>query len=269
MSRDSGTVDRVIAMLAHLAASDGPIQVSTAAAGLGLPQSTVHRLIGQFVKRGLLRRASGSRRYEIGIEAFRIGACLAKRTNVVELAMPSLHRIVQGVGESCALGLYRESDATMFFAAQVQSPQPLRYHVDLFRSESVLWGASGRAILAHLPVQMVEVLLEGGPVSPTGMRPPRLKQLREQLARVRDCGYSISSRGERVANASGVAVPIFGVMGRVVGCLALTIPNMRYDKRQEGRIAVLMKKEGTRLSAELGRLHSRYRRPARESPVRA
>jgi hypothetical protein len=31
--------------------------------------------------------------------------------------------------ESCALGLYSERDATIFFAVQVQSPQPIRYSV--------------------------------------------------------------------------------------------------------------------------------------------
>lgn len=251
IQRDTGTVERVVALLAHVAASRGPIKVSTAAAALDLPSSTAHRLIGQFVGLGLLKRLPGSRHYAPGTEAFRLGALLSQQDNVVERALPSLHRIAQASGESCALGLYRETDATMFFAAQVHSPEPLRYHLDLFKSEPVLWGASGRAILAYLPAPLVRALQEGHPLSPTGVRSLRLKSLEEQLALVRARGYSISSRGERVANASGVAVPVFGAAGRVIGCLALTIPNLRYSKRDEGRLASIMKAEGGKLSEML------------------
>jgi DNA-binding IclR family transcriptional regulator len=243
----------VIALLAHVAAAQGPIKVSAVAAALDLPSSTVHRLIGQFVGLGLLKRLPGSRHYTTGTEALRLGALLSQHDNIVDYAMPHLHRIVQACGESCALGLYRESDATMFFAAQVHSAEPLRYHIDLFRSEPVLWGASGRAILAYLPTQLIRVLQEGHSVSPTGVRSLKLRSLEEQLALVRTRGYSVSGRGERVANASGVAVPVFGIGNRVVGCLALTIPNIRYAKRDEGRLAAIMKAEGGKLSEILTR----------------
>ena len=125
----------MIGLLAHVAATQDPIKVSAVAAALDLPSSTAHRLIGQFVELGLLKRLPGSRHYTTGTEALRLGTLLSQHDNIVEYAMPHLHRIVQASGESCALGLYRESDATMFFAAQVHSAEPLRYHINLFRSE--------------------------------------------------------------------------------------------------------------------------------------
>jgi DNA-binding IclR family transcriptional regulator len=251
MGQSQGTVERVIALLTHIALSSGPIRVSDVADALDLPQSTVHRLIGQFIALGLLRRTAGSRHYEAGSEAFRIGAALLQRINIVELAMPCLHTIVQAAGESCALGLYRETDATLFFAAQVQSPQPIRYTAELFKAESVLWGVSGRAVLAHLPARMVRVLLEGDPVSPTGKSPPKLRTLEEQLAQIRERGYATSQRGEKTANASGIAVPVFAAGGRIVGCMALSAPSDRYDKSKEGRLAQVMMAEARMLSAEL------------------
>ena len=252
--RDRGTVDRVIGLLTYLASFEGPIHVSRIATALDLPQSTVHRLINQMVKLGLLRRAANARHYEIGIEAFRLGAALSQRVNViVELAMPSLHRIGQFTKESCALGLYVEADATMFFAAQVQSPHSLRYYLQLFRTESVLWGTSGRVILAHLSRDMPAALLEGDPISPTGLKPLKLKTLQEELDQVRRRGYATSNRGERVMNSSGIAVPIFSAPDRVVGCLTLATPTFRYSKQNEAKIAALMKREATAISSELAR----------------
>ena len=251
MSRTTGTVERVIAFLTAVAACGGAIKVSSLSTTLDLPQSTVHRLIGQFVRLGLLKRSDNSHTYEIDFEAFRLGASLSQRMNIVDIAMPCLLRIVQFTRESCTLGLHRESDATMFFAAHVPSTEPLRYHVDLFKSESLLWGASGRAILAYLPPDLPKVLLQARPTSPTGLRPLSSKKLLDELALIRSRGYSASSRGERVSNASGIAVPVFGAHDRVVGCLALTIPNDRYVSSSEARFAHVMKNEAEKLSAEL------------------
>jgi DNA-binding IclR family transcriptional regulator len=222
------------------------------ASALNLPQSTAHRLISHFVTLGLLRPISGTRHYEKWIGAFRLGTSLSRRLNaVVEIAMPSLHRIVHVSKESCALALYVEADATMFFAAQVQSPQPLRYYVNLFTSESVLWGTSGRAILAHLSSEMPRMLLKEKPVSPTGLRPLKLKLLQEELAQVRQRGYALSSRGERVTNSSGIATPIFGTPGRIVGCLTLATPSFRASKQNEPALVSLMKREAAKISIEL------------------
>ncbi len=252
MARDRGTLARLVALLSYVAKLEGPIHISRMAIALDLPQSTIHRLVNQMVKLGFLRRATGARHYEIGIEAFRLGAALSQRVSVViELAMPSLHRIVRASKESCALGLYSERDATIFFAAQVQSPQPIRYYVDLFKSESVLWGTAGRAVLAYLAPQMPGVLLDGDPISPSGLPAPKLKALLEELALVRRRGYAVSNRGERVANASGIASPIFNAPGRVIGCLTLATPSFRYSKRNETFLATLMKQEAEKISFEL------------------
>jgi DNA-binding IclR family transcriptional regulator len=146
----------------------------------------------------------------------------------------------------------------MFFAAQVQSPQPIRYYVDLFKSESVLWGTAGRAVLAYLSPLMPKVLLEGDPVSPTGLPAPKVKALLEELALVRRRGYAVSNRGERVANASGIASPIFNAPGRVIGCLTLATPSFRYSKKNEINLATLMKREAAKISADLSGSLSPY-----------
>ncbi len=254
MASNPGTVERFITLLAGLGSFDGPIHISKVAKLFNLPQSTVHRLVNQMVKLGLLRKALGARHYEIEMGALRLGAALSRSTHVlVELAMPSLHRIVQASKESCSLGLYRHTDATIIFAAQIQSPQPIRYFVDLFKTESVLWGTSGRAVLAYLPSQMAEVLLEGDPISPTGLRPPTLKKLQEELALVRRQGYAVSSRGERLVNASGIAVPIFIAADHVVGCLTLAAPSFLYSIKDEPLLIAIIKSEASKISVELGR----------------
>jgi DNA-binding IclR family transcriptional regulator len=252
MARGGSTIKRVMATLNYVADSQRSIRVSAMASALNLPQSTTHRIINQFVTLGLLRRSSGTRQYETTIKAFRLGASISQKLNdVVGIAMPSLHRIVQISKESCALGLCADADGAMFFAAQIQSPHPLRHYVNLFTRESVLWGTSGRAILAHLPPDMPVKLLEEKPTSPTGLQPLKLASLQDEIEQVRQRGYALSNRGERVPDASGIATPIFSAPGRVIGCLALTTPSFRYSKQKEPLLVSLMKREAEKISAEL------------------
>lgn len=248
---DTGTVSRVVKLLAYIAAAEQPLRVLEVAREMDLPQATVHRLFRQFVSMGLLRQVPGTHHYEAGIEMFRVGSLMSRRADVIEVAMPALHRVATETGESCALGLYRAADAMMFFGAVAESSNPLRYHIELFKPASVLWGASGRAVLAHLPEEFVTSLVAGNPRSPTGLRPVRLPTLLAELARIREEGFSISRRGERVAGASGVSAAFFDAGGAVAGCLALTIPTIRYPQRQETRFTRLMVEEAGRLTRRL------------------
>lgn len=252
MGAERGTVERVVRLLQHVVAGNDSIGVRKLAEQLQLPESTTHRLINQLVELGMLQRIRGTRQYEFGTEMYRLGTKIAARMDLARLATPALQRVVEQTREGCALGIYREADATLFFAAQIESPQPLRYYVDLFNPVPVLWGASGRAVLAFLPPKTLAELLSGRPRSPTGMPPLKLRELQKELALVRQRGYSVSQRGERVAGASGISVPIHSSDDRVVGCLSLTIPTQRYRPRDEPKLARLLRAESNQLSDMLG-----------------
>lgn len=251
MAAETGTVARAIQVLAYIAATQPPLRVLEAARELKLPQATVHRLFRQFVALSLLRQVPGTHYYEPDVEMYRVGSLMARRVDVVDLAAPALHRVAAETGETCALGLYRAADAALFFGAIAESSNPLRYHVELFKPASVLWGASGRAVLAHLPDDLVESLMAANPQSPTGLPSLRLPTLRAELERIRKHGYSLSRRGERVGGASGISAPFFDAGGAVAGCLSLAIPSIRWPELQEARFARLMVTEARKLTERL------------------
>lgn len=251
MGGEIGTVSRVVRVLAYIAAAQPPLRVLEAARELQLPQATVHRLFRQFVAMGLLRQVHGTHHYESDVEMYRMGSLMARRVDVVDLAGPALHRVAAETGETCALGLYRAADAALFFGAIAESSNPLRYHVELFKPASVLWGASGRAVLAHLPDDLVASLVAANPKSPTGLPPLRLQTLREELERIRRQGYSLSRRGERVGGASGISAAFFDAGGAVAGCLSLAIPSIRWPELQEALLARLVVVEARKLTERL------------------
>jgi len=248
MENERGTVERIVKLISYLASKEGDVGIKEIADELQLPQSTAHRLIQQLMALDMMQRVHGARRYEFGPEMYRLGAMIANKVNVVQLATASLHRIVAYTNESCALGLYRDDDATLVFAASVESPQQLRYQLDLYKPVSVLWGASGHSILAHLPPERIKSLLKKEPRSPTGLPPLPMRALTKELALIREQGFSVSKRGEKIDGAAGVSAAIFGPSNRIVGCFSLFIPRMRYPESRESDLARLVVKEARELS---------------------
>lgn len=248
MENDRGPVERVVRLITYFASSQGDVSVKEVADALDLPQSTTHRLIQQLIALGLVQRAQGARRYAFGPEMYRLGAMITNRLNVVHLAMEPLRRIVAYSNECCALALYRDEDATLVFAERVASTQQLRYQLDLYQPVSVIWGASGHAVMAHLPAQRVAALLEKEPVSPTGLRSLPSDELQAELELIRKRGYAASTRAEKIDGAAGVSAPIFGANGQVIGCFSLFIPRMRYPQDKETQLGELLAREAKNLS---------------------
>ena len=248
MENERGTVERIVKLIAYLARKEGDVGIKEIADELHLPQSTAHRLIQQLIGLGMMQRVHGTRRYEFGPEMYRLGAMITNKVNIIQLATPALHRIVAHTNESCVLALYRDEDATLVFTASVESPQQLRYQLDLYQPVSVLWGASGHSVLAHLPPERIKNLLKKEPRSPTGLAPLPMRELNKELKLIREQGYAVSKRGEKIDGAAGVSAAIFSAENRLVGCFSLFIPRMRYPEDREEDLARLVVKEARALS---------------------
>jgi DNA-binding IclR family transcriptional regulator len=128
----------------------------------------------------------------------------------------------------------------------------LRYNPMMHVPLSVLWGASGRAILAYLPKDEVDRIFAGEGKSPGSGEPrPTRQKLERELAQVREAGFAVS-RGQKIAGAVGVSAPIFGSSGSVVGSLSVTVPDTRMTTKYRSMIGKLVAAQGRQLSKALG-----------------
>ncbi len=125
----------------------------------------------------------------------------------------------------------------------VETPSPLMHIVKPGEHLSLLHGATGRILLAHLdPVRQRKVL--GG--APTAER----AGIAAELARFKQQGFGLTS-GQRVAGVTAIAVPLFNLHDQVDACLALTGPSVRVDSHVTAFTAI-MRKAGRDVSDRLG-----------------
>ncbi len=122
------------------------------------------------------------------------------------------------------------------YESRVDSSHPLDYRVDFNRPMSLLWGSSGRAILAFLPEERV----------------PDEKRLMAELKQIREKGYA-HSHGQRVPGAVGVLAPVFDQTGAIYGCLGFTVPEQRFHEDKLPQFIRSATTHAAQLSAALGK----------------
>jgi IclR family transcriptional regulator, acetate operon repressor len=212
---------------------------------LDVSPSTVHRLITDLEKLGLVsRNPTGS--YRLGLEFLRLAWTTTHRYPVQDVATDTLERLTRESGESSFFGIYNEQRREMMLTATVESPHPLRYTLPVQAWLPLHAGASGLAILAFLPEAIRQQIVLGPLAAATDrtlIDPPTLLA---RLAEIRRDGYAIS-RGERIEGAMAVAAPVFGLTG-VAGVIGISLPESRFDAAHAGSFAGLVRDAATHVS---------------------
>lgn len=242
---------RIIALLALFAEGDETMSIQDISQRLQLAPSTVHRLVNSLVEHNMVERAA-HRRYCIGREFVRIGALASRKISIPRMARPMLHQVMMSTGETSLLLRLLPNGRELTIIDKIESMHPLRYRVSLHTRRDLIWGAQGRGVLAWLNADEISRVHGASGSSPiTGEPPPTLADLRIDLGKIRDAGYAIS-HGQVVLGAVDIVAPFFDADDQVAGNLALTIPEMRYRKRDEMRLARILITEASKLSIALG-----------------
>lgn len=215
------------------------------------------QLLGQH---GLVDRAPNGQQYRSGVEFFRLASLVLEKTDLVDVAEPILRSVVEACNEVCFLIQYLPATKRVMVVRKVDSTHPLRYDIPLFEPSTMLWGATGRSVLAFLPPDELDAVLNESHASPvTGQRLQSRKELLRELQNIRDVGY-VCTRGQKMPGAVGIGAPVFGSNGTINGSICITLPQARFEPKSERSLAKLAVNAAAQLSTALGfRPHGRSR----------
>lgn len=244
---DAGTVDRVLSLLRLVAETDGLMSIRNISENLSLAPSTVHRLLEKLAAHDLVFHDKVIHRYRLGSGLYRMAQIIVKGHPLNTLVEPMLQELARHSGEAAIFGLLLANQRKMIFSSAVDSSDQLRYKITLNTPITLATGASGRAILAYLPPDDITACIE----EEWPGNAAKAKVIQQDLVDIRVNGYAFT-RGERLPGAVGVAVPVFGVDNKVMGCLCITLPQQRYKPQQLKSLVTLLQESGGILSQMLG-----------------
>jgi DNA-binding IclR family transcriptional regulator len=213
------------------------IGVRELAAALDMSPSSVHRLLAALVETGYVGQNPVSDRYSVGLEQVRLAHLVIARMPIRQAALPHMRKLGDVCNENVLLGVFDPVRQEMMMVASIESAHPLRYAVELNKWMPIYAGASGLAILAFLTDAEIAAVIDRTRLRPmtsqTIIEPYRLQT---EIQRIRTRGYAYTE-GQRMPDAVGLAAPIFGSDGEVVGDLCITIPKQRFDSINIDQIA--------------------------------
>ncbi len=228
------------------------VALGETAQALGMAPSTMHRLLHQLEQEGLARQDSGTGRFHLTGEVFRFAQRVSIRFPLAGIALPIMRGLVEICGETADLNTYDPARMQMMRVVTVESPHPIRLAVEPSRWTPIYAGAAGQSTMAFLSEQERREIVARTKLVPFTERTITDPQLLEQeLALIRHRGYAFS-RGQRIPGAVGIAAPIWGPGGRVVGNLDLTIPEQRFDAEKVSELGRLVVEHAAQISSQMG-----------------
>ena len=228
------------------------IGVREMAVELGVSPSTAHRLLSELVKTGLVKQAVNPGRYSLSLEFLRLAYLTIAHLPIRQIALSHMRRLTDACNETSLLGLYDSTRQEMMFVAMIDSSHPLRYSIELNKWLPVHVGASGLGIMAFLGDAEISAIIDRTRLAPATSRSITQRyRMESEIQQIRARGYAITY-GQRTPDAVGLAAPVFGSSGEVIGVICLTIPESRFDKTTESRIADNLKACADQVTKAIG-----------------
>lgn len=197
--------------------------LTTIAQRLGLPRSSIHRLLSELVQQGLLFRV-GTANYAPGPRLARWGEAASGVGDLVRLSKGSMVRLRDEVGESVHLYV-RQRDRRVCVSA-VDGNFELRHFTEVGKPLPLSVGASGKLLLAFADAATRTQELRRVASAPLSPRAPSLEELTAQLEEIHRTNWAMSF-GEREEGLAAAAVPIRDRGGVVNAALSISGPTAR------------------------------------------
>lgn len=252
-----GKIFAVLQYFINRGGKQEPVAFQEIASALPFARTTVHRILYSLGKLGYLEK-EGRSHYRLAAKFFELTEPAIHFRRLQSVARSAMIRLLIQFAETVNLGVLENGQVT--HVDVLQSPSALRIAANPGERNPAHSTALGKAILAFLPEDEVESILEQNPL--IKMTPKTIThkvRLFEHLATVRELGVVVDLE-ENLTGVVCVAAPIFDRMGRIVASISVSGPASRMEPKLS-QVQVEVRNVGIEISRTLN--------PRRDSPISA
>jgi IclR family transcriptional regulator, acetate operon repressor len=242
-------VERALDILLAFEPKDDALTVSELLGRVDLSRPTLYRLLRTLQGKQFLVSSGDPQQFRLGPAVAQLAHVWTLALDLVSLAEPMMRRLWEQTSETVAL-FVRERMSRVCIA-EMPSAQALSFRRGVGYRESLILGASGKAILAHMPTVELKPDLHA-----RGLQADPKTYARE-LAQIRDRGFAVS-KNELIEGAVAVSAPFFNGRGEVAGSLSVFGPSVRLADAQIVKFGKLLMRDAREISAVLGTRAERW-----------
>ncbi len=226
--------------------------VTEIAEKVGLHKSTAFGIISTLVQCGFLQQDPDTGKYSVGVELFRLGQLYDR--DLRRLIRPYLDSLVNEFQETANYVI--PEGCRIVYIEKIESPHSMRISTARGKQLPMYCTGAGKAILAYLPPEKQEELLDMTDFRPlTDQTITRRDALVRDLKEVRSRGYAIDN-GEMEFGLYCIAVPVFDRDNSPCGAISVSGPVIRMTDELQGRIIGRLTQYAGSISALLSGLDS-------------
>jgi DNA-binding IclR family transcriptional regulator len=249
------SVERAFAVLRCLAG--GPAGVSEIAERIGLPKSTVSRLLATLQSLQAVEQLSTGGEYRVAALLREIAAGAAQGTDLIAVARPHLAELVAGLGETAGLSVLEGGE--VHYLDQVASDGLVQIRDWTGERIPAHVVSSGLVLLAYADPGDVDRVLSGRLARFTARSVTDPRALRTRLAKIATAGTAWVYE-EYSEELNSVAAPVRDASNRVVAAIHVHGPAYRFPGTVHAdAIAATVAAAADRVSARLGSTVARIR----------
>ena len=241
------SVSRAFAVLRALAV--GPQGVTEVADNVGLPKSTVARLLTSLEAVDAVAQDDIGGDYRLGQGLIDIIGAAGGDRSLLAAARPHLHSLVSQAGETAGVSV--RADRTVFYLDQVEPESEVQVRSWTGEYCPMHLVPSGLVYLAHLSPEALDEYVSGGLEATTPHSMVDVEALQTRLAQVASAGY-VWVYEEFAVGINSVAAPVLGEEGTVVAALHIHGPAYRFpDPNRTHDIGLLLIEAASNLADHL------------------
>lgn len=221
---------RGLALLSALGNHPHGATVTDVAREVGLPVSTVYRLLATEVALGFIAFEPSNKTYCLGVKVFELAHKVTGVVGLAESARPIMQDLSRLTGETVQLSVL--SGHRALFIEKVGTEQSVGIRGSVGESEPVHCTSTGKVLISQLPPETLDKLLDGlafesyGPTTITDRA-----GLLEELALVRAQEYATANE-EFDTGVRAIGVPVRNGRGETRAALCISAPAFRVSSEQ-------------------------------------
>ncbi|WP_152539850.1 IclR family transcriptional regulator [Afipia sp. P52-10] len=222
---------RAMALLRLLSGHPDGLNLSTLAAALNVPKSSLLSTLNGLTELGYLARSGAL--YVIGEETWSLASALTGARSLRQLARPVLERAVAECGETVLLAELNADRRGFSYIDFVESPKSIRFCARIGEQRPLYPTACGRLFLAHFPEKERERYFKSMTLKPTASKTIASRSKIEALLdNIRATDLSVTM-GDYADDAAGFSAPIRNASNTIVAGLTIGAPLSRGQREPD------------------------------------
>jgi IclR family transcriptional regulator, KDG regulon repressor len=244
------SVSRALDIITLVSMKKGGMGVTEISKQIDINKSSVHRILSTLVQYNYIEQDTESGRYKLGYKFLEMGSKLLESIDLREEAKPFLEELENETNEVIHLVVFDQGEVV--YIEKLEGNETLRMHSKVGKRAPMHCTSVGKAILAHLPTNVVIDILErkGMPVH-TDKTITDKDVFIQELKQVKQTGFALDLE-ENEYGITCIAAPIFDHSRKVIAAVSISGPTLRMQDERLLHLQNRIIQIGKQISERLG-----------------